>query len=366
MSQPKRIALSLGAGASKPLGFPLTGEILPEILARLGAKSLFGPATAKPRPSEADLRAFLFELMPGLSHHDSSPPLITDVLSLIDQMLAAGNVPGGKISDSQMRHVRLLLERAIFRVLDWPYDHKDDAAVPALLKGLVDGLIESTKDEGAHCTIVSTNYDIAVEREIYRRLGFGRQQSGQGIGNVVDLGFTWREPTSGRVYQRPQSPRFSVHKLHGSMNWLACPVCDHVYFNPLGTIEFQAFREKVDNYNTCHCGYGPLQTVMVAPSFIRNVQDSTLLTVWRSALEDLRTADEWILIGYSMPAEDIAIRSLLIRAYRGRWAGEKPPTVRVIQRGPDAKQRYRLFFPECEYSSDGLEEFVASWPGSAS
>ncbi len=103
MSQPKRIALSLGAGASKPLGFPLTGEILPEILARLGAKSLFGPATAKPRPSEADLRAFLFELMPGLSHHDSSPPLITDVLSLIDQMLAAGNVPGGKISDSQMR-----------------------------------------------------------------------------------------------------------------------------------------------------------------------------------------------------------------------------------------------------------------------
>lgn len=360
MAERKHVALFLGAGASKPLGFPLTGEILPAILAGLKSNSLFGPRRSAPRGPEKDLHSFLLDLMPGLDHPDAVPPMITDVLSLIDQMLVSRHVPSGKTTDFQMRQMRRLLERAIFRVLKWPYRHREATSIPAVLSGLVDGLMQRTANGGEHCAIVSTNYDIAVEMEIYRRLGFSEQQGGDGIHKLLDLGFSWREATTGRVRHRPQQPQFSVHKLHGSMNWLSCQVCGHVYFNPKGTIEFQAFREKVDELNSCHCGYGPLKAVMVAPSFVRNVDDSNLLTIWRSALEDLRTADEWILIGYSLPTEDIAIRSLLIRAYRGRWRGEKPPRVRVIQHGHAAEDRYRLFFPDCEYSGDGLEGLVSS------
>ena len=41
MPDSKRTVLFLGAGASRPFGFPMTAEILPEILRRLRKRSLF-------------------------------------------------------------------------------------------------------------------------------------------------------------------------------------------------------------------------------------------------------------------------------------------------------------------------------------
>ena len=45
----------------------------------------------------------------------------------------------------------------------------------------------------------------------------------------VDFGFTWRDPQSGQLHQRPPSPRFAIYKLHGSLNWLRCALCEHTY-----------------------------------------------------------------------------------------------------------------------------------------
>ena len=112
--------------------------------------------------------------MPGLEAEGATPPRITDVLSLIDQMFSTGHVPGGEWQESQLRDVRSLLERGVFRVLDWPYDHRKAVGVPLHLKSWVKQLIDETRDGSSHYTIVSTNYDIAFEREVYRQLGFGR------------------------------------------------------------------------------------------------------------------------------------------------------------------------------------------------
>src|SRR5688572_23484592 len=75
-----------------------------------------------------------------------------------------------------------------------------------------------------------------------------------------------------------------------------------------------------------------------------------------------------IFVGYSLPTEDIAIRSLLLRAWHARR--RKNLRVRVIQ-FEDLKaavpsetyKRYRLFFPsfalkETNYHRDGVEAFV--------
>ena len=86
---------------------------------------------------------------------------------------------------------------------------------------------------------------------------------------------------------------------------------------------------------------------LVAPSLIRDVRDPVLLEVWRSAVELLRTATKWVIVGYSFPLEDIAIRSMLLRSYRGR---EKPPKVDIVQYGEDQQRddRFRLF-PQCRH-----------------
>jgi hypothetical protein len=189
------------------------------------------------------------------------------------------------------------------------------------------------------------------------------------LGDSVDFGFSWREHSTGRflepLHHPPALPRVRVLKLHGSLNWLKCPLCGFVYINTTGSIFQQAFREdKIDYNNTCVCGHGPVRAVIVAPSMVRSIQDPNLLTIWRAALESMRTAKEWVIAGYSLPPEDIAIRSIFIRAYHGRGRKNKPPKIRVVQRSKDTKMesRYRLLFPDCAFEYGGFEKYVKSLP----
>jgi hypothetical protein len=97
----------------------------------------------------------------------------------------------------------------------------------------------------------------------------------------------------------------------------------------------------------------------VTPSFIRDIRDPNLLGIWTHALELLRKADEWIIIGYSMPPKDIAIRSLLIRAATARGLSDGP-RITVVQYGKNPKIRaaYELFFEDCDYREEGLEKYL--------
>ena len=104
--------------------------------------------------------------------------------------------------------------------------------------------------------------------------------------------------------------------------------------------------------------------MIVAPSTVRSVREPNLLTIWRSALESMRVADEWIVAGYSLPPEDTGIRSIFLRAYHGRGRKRPPPRIRVVQRTEDktTADRYRLLFRETEFEYGGFERFAASLP----
>jgi hypothetical protein len=72
----------------------------------------------------------------------------------------------------------------------------------------------------------------------------------------------------------------------------------------------------------------------------------------------MRTADRWIIVGYSLPPEDLAVRSLLLRAYCTAGKKRKPEII-VVQRGDSVEPRYRVLLPKCRYETDGLEGFLA-------
>jgi len=63
-------------------------------------------------------------------------------------------------------------------------------------------------------------------------------------------------------------------------------------------------------------------------------------------------------VGYSLPPEDVAIRSMLLRAYHGRDNGR--PEVVVIQKAKNEPEvsRYRLLFPEHTYLDGGLGGYL--------
>lgn len=341
-----KIVLFLGAGASKVFGYPLTTEIFPMILEGIENKMIFKNDSGKNDEEElAHLDYFLRKLFPGLNKVATDKlPQITEILSLLDHLIIHGNTPWFENSNRTVAYYKRLLERAIIDVLT----PKDDR--PIELKNTCEWIYRNHKN--SYFTIISTNYDLSIELKLFDLI-----KDREKINKNIDYGFNWRYPSDGNIASTPENPILSIYKLHGSMNWLKCDLCDYVYINSYGSIYKQAFRKKIDDYNTCHCGHGPLNCLIVTPSTERDVRDSSIVTIWKNALEKLRIADEWIIIGYSLPPEDLNIKSMLIRAFNGR---EKlsPPKITVVQKGEEAKNRYEILFNNISYISGGLEEFI--------
>ena len=148
--------------------------------------------------------------------------------------------------------------------------------------------------------------------------------------------------------------------MHGSLNWLKCDLCGQYYIHPDSSVAHQAFREEIDEDNTCVCNSRlKLRTVLVAPSLVRDIRDSNLLQIWKAAIEAIRTADKLIFIGYSLPGEDLAIKSVIMRGLNGRIKSKRLE-VEVVQHGIAAKPNYvNLFGKDITYYSKGLKEYLS-------
>jgi hypothetical protein len=300
-------------------------------------------------------------LLPGLQPKTTiaGGVSIVDAISLMDQMIAEGRTPDPEMSASDVAQARRVLDRAINGVLQ-------GRSKLRYAKCLAEWILRAaTESDKSRLTVISTNYDTTIENELFRRL----VRSGVSIGAHVDLGMPWWDAFKPLLHSRPQDAHLAVMKLHGSLNWLRCELCGRMTVNVTQRIASLGSWEKRSprGYNICQCN-GLLRSHLVTPSVVRDVRDSSLLGIWAAALEDLRQADEWVLVGYSMPPEDISIRSLLLRAWNSRR--RKRLRVRVVQfEGPDVcrpsptESRYRIFFPEPalaarDYSPKGVEHYL--------
>ncbi len=99
----------LGAGSSKPLGHPLTNEILPQILMRLADDDLFSyyKRAAKDRRR---LRYLLKYVFPGALQNGSQATItsITSVLSLLDFFLNTKQLPHPALTMTELQELQNL------------------------------------------------------------------------------------------------------------------------------------------------------------------------------------------------------------------------------------------------------------------
>lgn len=360
--------LFLGAGASAPFGFPLANHLLGNIYRRLKKRN-FDRLGAKDTEFLARALETLTPFLRTSLELENDIPLPT-VLGMLNHMLVAGTRIRFQNTSRTVADVKALLEYAIADELTPdPHDGKNHK----LLNRFANILLE---DRNFTIGVISTNYDVCVEQVIFDRYSeriraFKKQDKWKTakdnhrlIGQLFDFGTSWRLVyDGGQVITRPMKPKFAWYKLHGSLNWLRCDQCEHVYINPDWPIATLSI-EKKSYATTCHCGYYPLSHLLVTPSLVRDIRETNLLQIWRHALELLRTAKKWIFVGYSLPAEDIAIRSILQRAYYGRGPGKHKPHVFVVDFSKDGKEngnlkrRYRELFPNAKFTWGGVEELI--------
>jgi UDP-2,3-diacylglucosamine pyrophosphatase LpxH len=353
----ENVVYFLGAGASKSLGYPLTNEIMPMILESLLKKDLFQLGDAKSaleRAGEKKLLRWLHLLYPGLKNvkisngnPTSKVPTITEILSIVDHFFFYNTPPHPEISDGHLADFRDLLSRAIGELMT----DFEETSFTTEEKALLEKFIRPIRNDkmSKKVTVITTNYDLLIDNAFQSA---ARQ-------NRIDYGISYRDVNSSELIFRHGDPLIHYYKLHGSLNWLRCDLCGHYYINPEGTIIAQAFNESVEQDNTCICSDRlRLKSVLVAPSLVRDIRDPNLLQIWKASMEAIRTANHLIMIGYSLPAEDLGIRSIIMRGLNGRDRRKKLK-VDVVQYGNDSKPNYiNLFGQDINYYDKGLENYL--------
>ncbi len=365
------MVLFCGAGASKPAGLPLTNEILPLIVEDIKNGALFGDYDTGRRECER-LRKLLYALFPTVRGAKNLPNCLSicSVLSLIDHMANSKQMPIPSWQITHLQDLQLLLEQAIAWVIE---TEEQETASANSFKGSMAEYIQRMAKQGTF-TFITTNYDIWLERRLFRKL----YNSPRKVATEFDFGFAWRDAISEKliVYDRPTPAQRKCgwYKLHGSFNWLRCELCGQIYMNTYGSIVDICLLFPKSPDTACHCGRFPLRPLLVSPSFVRDVRDSNLLEIWRHSLEALRTAEEWVFVGYSFPEEDYVIRAMILRAYNGweRNKTQRKPRVRIISMPPSSgldkkgrerdkiefeifQTRVRSILPGAEFERIGVE-----------
>jgi hypothetical protein len=142
-------------------------------------------------------------------------------------------------------------------------------------------------------TVVTTNYDLLAERTIRHRPTKRPSSPGFHYGGITDASAPSRSPF-GRERRADATPsgRVPLFKLHGSLNWSVEGTRILVYPDVR-----PAFRRG--------------GTAAIIPPLPEKEIPDWLAPSWELAEFALAEADEWVVVGYSLPEYDIAVMELL-------------------------------------------------------
>lgn len=367
MAEKQNIVYFLGAGSSYCFGYPLTWEMMADILGKLRAGNLFNSAQTGCRiptddPDEKELLEYIELTYPGLIGIDLSSdakrvPNIIEVFSFVDHLCFYNTPHHPYMTETKLTRFKVLLNRALVElILIYEKETKENVKSHPEKSQLKKKFIASIRQQynEANVTIITTNYDMVIDDAFQKEANE----------NKIFYGFPYRSIQTGDIIYRPDECRLNYYKLHGSLNWLMCSLCGRYYINWDYSIANLAYTEKTEDYNRCHCNKDMrLSAVLIAPSTVRDIRDSNLLQIWKEAQEAIWKADKLIMVGYSLPAEDLAIKSIILRGLNGNWS-KKMRELEIVQYKDEARPNYINAFGEAfnekHYYNLGLEAYLQS------
>ncbi|HMS16894.1 MAG TPA: hypothetical protein PKA37_08655 [Planctomycetota bacterium] len=332
----------VGAGFSVAAGLPVTSKIIEQFL------SYGGPDDAEVTGALKKFRETVFGIAP------KSPPSFEDYFTMLDSAANTGHNLGATYTPAMLRAIRRLSIHRVLQILNDQYAHSPH--IEAMLARLA---------SGRENTIVSTNWDIVVEKHICTNPP----------GTACDYGRTTnREPSE-------SSTRLKLLKLHGSANWGYCDTCRGVQVvGPgKGLLHSGVFLREEDFKRLditwsphlvrstpppCRICCSTLSARMATFSFSKALGFFQFQSVWDEARTALMKANRWIFIGYSLPDADFEIRSLLKTAQLASQSngGDGPYIACVLKDDKASKMRFRRFFGDRikRIYTDGLEAWWES------
>lgn len=343
----------IGAGASKQDRFPLTDELKHGIAWAI----LEEPERFKPLAEELEYlysvrdvalkeSAEIWEdlrqrVSDRLQTDRNQIPDVTDLLSALDWMIreqssfGPGVHSGERSATGALAATRDLVVQALCYCLG-TYQGLDACSTTRDFLQLV------RPDD----TLITTNWDLLLDIARHTRFGSAPEDYGT-TGNV----------RMERVPIPPDQKRPRLLKLHGSLSWRYCQRCQRLVIDPMNHVA----GERIEKEAICECTCR-FSELIVTPGFVREYRNIHLLNIWREAMLALAFAAEWVFIGYSLPADDVGVGTLLLKARCVRRdLGREDPVVTIVTGQNHREQtlaRYKGILPQAKLADGDFGEFV--------
>jgi NAD-dependent SIR2 family protein deacetylase len=342
-----------GAGATKACGGPLTNEILPEAF------------LVQPAIEHEGFLALVDQFLVDRFHVpksvaarklDDYPPLPL-LMGLLDTAIDKKHAFGSAWPVDQLTKVRDRLEYLIFALIKHQLEDGHGRGQP---NHYADAFKKVYK--GNEPNVISLNYDIIVDNTI--------------CGLTDDTFPNYGTDISTEIYQQVKK-KGKLLKLHGSLNWLYCPGCqrldlgvdksgtgtckvlDELYYrNPLES------RYGSQGAPCTECG-AQVRPVLITPTHLKDYRNPHISDVWYEAERMLRRADRVIIVGYSLPEDDVDVIYLLKRALEKVPASqitvvELDREKRGLREHPVGRRYRSLFGDELDWHPEGFAAWLES------
>ncbi len=160
-------------------------------------------------------------------------------------------------------------------------------------------------------TFISVNYDIHIDNTISKLYDKDKMpvmlDYGVDFANFNYKNSTWLKPTGQTI---------KLYKIHGSLNWLYCPVCSSLTLTPYEGGVMRILNNQ-DEATCLNCNQYTIP-IIVPPTYFKNMSNVYLSSVWNKAEASLRKSDVIIFCGYSFPEADMHIKYMLKRVQTSR------------------------------------------------
>jgi hypothetical protein len=231
---------------------------------------------------------------------------------------ASSGLPIGSWSGERLVKAKRAIEYAIFAVIE------------AALRRLLPehqwhwNLLEPLYRNDVEPCVISLNYDVIVDNAMFA------------------LGERYQQMRAPDYCLDVATPRYidlcsslgtfgQMLKLHGSLNWLYCDKCnrldffvtqgmsggvraakalDELYHTVPFNDAYSCRGTKCRNHPACD---GFVVPVLITPTFVKDYENPHVHRVWTEAEESMRRADRAVIIGYSLPTDDVEMAMLLKR-----------------------------------------------------
>ena len=161
-------------------------------------------------------------------------------------------------------------------------------------------------------SFISLNYDIIIDNRLTELYPDYHLDYGIDFINYEEVETAKKNSTYDEdVHWVRPNPEITIKlfKLHGSLNWLYCPVCLNLRLTP----KEKSGSEIVIVPQKCEICSGSLTHILIPPTFFKVMSNHYLRQVWFDAEKSLRNIKKIYFCGYSFPDADIHIKYLLKR-----------------------------------------------------